>query len=253
MSRRKNLIPTPVRGQTVQVRVDFTDDEGNSESLTSAATAAVEAKPNSPATGMPTISGTVQVGETLTADVSAISDTDGLTNVSYSYQWLADDANIAGATASTYTLTDSEESKTIKVKVSFTDDAGNSESLTSVATDAVAAKPVPLTASFSNVPSSHSGSVEFTFDLAFSENVKLSYKTLRDHAFTEDGGSVTKAKRKVQGSNQTWTITVKPDGNGAVSMTLPATTDCDADGAICTADGRKLSDRVELTVSGPDG
>ena len=36
---------------------------------------------NSPATGAPTISGTAQVGETLTADKSGIADADGLSNV----------------------------------------------------------------------------------------------------------------------------------------------------------------------------
>ena len=33
---------------------------------------------NTPATGQPTISGTAEVGETLTADTSGISDEDGL-------------------------------------------------------------------------------------------------------------------------------------------------------------------------------
>ncbi len=98
---------------------------------------------NSPATGAPTISGTAQVGEALEADTSGISDADGLSNVQYEYQWLADDADISGATGSTYTLTDSEESKAIKVEVSFTDDAGNEETLTSVATEAEAAAPTP--------------------------------------------------------------------------------------------------------------
>ena len=142
--------------------------------------------------------------------------------------------------------------KTIQVRVTFTDDRNNSESLTSVATDAVVPKPVPLTATFSNVPSSHSGSGEFTFDLAFSENLSLSYITLRDHAFTEDdNGPVTRAQRKVQGSNQTWTITIEPKGNGAITITLPETTDCAAAGAICTSDGRKLSNSLSFTVSGP--
>ena len=40
------------------------------------------------ATGLPTITGTAQVGYTLTADTSAIMDADGLTNVSYTYQWI---------------------------------------------------------------------------------------------------------------------------------------------------------------------
>ena len=128
-------------GKTVQVAVSFTDDAGNDETATSAATNAVEARPNSPATGLPTISGAARVGETLTADTSAIADQDGLTNVSYGYQWLADGVDIAGATDSTYTLTDSEVGKAVQVAVSFTDNAGNEESLTSAATGTVEARP----------------------------------------------------------------------------------------------------------------
>ena len=48
------------------------------------------------ATGTPTISGTAQAGETLTADTSGIADDDGLESVSFSYQWLADDTAIQG-------------------------------------------------------------------------------------------------------------------------------------------------------------
>ena len=248
------LLTSSEQGQTIQVRVTFTDDADNQETLTSEATVAVAAAPNREATGKPTIGGTPQVDQTLTADTSPIDDADGLTNVSYEYQWIADGTDIAGATGSTYELTGSEQGQTIQVRVTFTDDADNSESLTSEATDAVAAKPVPLTATFSNVPASHSGSgTTFTFDLAFSENFPLSYITLRDHAFSEDDdGPVTRAQRKVQGSNQTWTITVEPKGNGAITVTLPATTDCNDSGAICTSDGRKLSNSLSFTVSGPD-
>ena len=57
--------------------------------------------------------------------------------------------------------------------------------------------------------------------------------------------------RKVQGSSQTWTITVEPSGNGAITITLPATTDCTATGAICTSDGRKLSNSTSITIPGP--
>ena len=124
-------------GKTIKVRVSFTDDRGNNETLTSAATPAVEASTNNPATGAPTISGTAQVGETLTANRSGIADADGLSNVQYEYQWLADDADISGATNATYTLVVEDEGKAIKVEVTFTDDAGNAETLTSEATDAV--------------------------------------------------------------------------------------------------------------------
>ena len=128
-------------GKAISVRVTFTDNAGNEESLTSEATAEVEARPNSPATGAPTISGTVRAGETLTADTSGITDADGLTNVSYSYQWLADDADIQDATGSTYTLTDDDVGKALSVRATFTDNAGNEESLTSEATVEVTAKP----------------------------------------------------------------------------------------------------------------
>ena len=101
---------------------------------------------NSPATGAPAITGTARVGETLTADTSGIADADGLTGASFSYQWLADGTDISGATGSTYTLASTDRGKAVKVKVSFTDDAGNSETLTSAATAAVAAKPPEATA-----------------------------------------------------------------------------------------------------------
>ena len=131
------------QGKTIQVKVSFTDDAGNEETLTSAATAVVEARPNSPATGALTINGPARVGETLTADTSGIEDADGLDNAVFGYQWLADEADITGKTASTYTLVDTDEGRTIKVRVSFTDDAGNSERLTSAATAAVVAEPEP--------------------------------------------------------------------------------------------------------------
>ena len=76
-------------------------------------------------------------------DTSGIADEDGLDDVTFSYQWAANDGNadtdIAGATGATYTLADADEGKTIKVRVTFTDDAGNPESRTSEATAAVTA------------------------------------------------------------------------------------------------------------------
>ena len=128
-------------GKTIKVRVSFTDDVGNEETRTSDATVAVAPKPNSAATGAPTISGTAQVGEMLAASTSDISDSDGLDNATFTYQWLADDTDITDATGSTYTLAAADEGKTIEVRVSFTDDGGNQETRTSDATVAVAAIP----------------------------------------------------------------------------------------------------------------
>ena len=205
---------------------------------------------NSEATGAPTIDGTPRVYETLTADVSGIADADGLSNASYTYQWIADGSDIAGATGSSYALTTDEEGQTIQVRVSFSDDVGNGEALTSVATAAVAAA-TPLTASFSSVPASHNGSDDFTFELRFSEEFAVGFATLRDDAFEETNGAVAKAQRLTPGSNIGWRITVTPDDNADVTVVLPATSDCGVDGAICTAVGKPLSNRSEITVPGP--
>ena len=248
-----HLLTSSQQGQTVQVKVTFTDDADNQESLTSAETLEVAAKPNTAAAGDPTISGTPQVEQTLTADTSAIYDANGLNNVSYQYQWLRDDADIAGQTNSTYELVSADEDRTIKVRVTFTDEAGNAESLTSTATTAVAARPAPvdaLTASFANVPADHNGG-NFTFQLIFSENVDTGYARIQNDAFTVSGGSIASASRMTQGSNQIWNVEVDPTGNGAVTITLPETTDCDATGAICTDDSRKLSHPTSAIVAGP--
>ena len=374
-------------GKTIKLQVSFTDDAGNEETLTSQATALVKPRANNPSTGAPTISGSAQVGETLTADTSGIADEDGLTNATYSYQWLAgdgaSDTDIAGATSSTYTLSDDEEGKTIKVQVSFTDDAGNEDTVTSQATAVVGAaaeevaweseltvgrvpnvfphalgypvsedhggslspdhfeidgtvytvefllhfaeglwlgidqelpvdftlsvggsvyegseskvpvtgsgsggywwpSPIPewsldesiqvsltiqprepmasrenapLTVYVRDIPSAHDGQGTFTFELRFGEEPEphFSYKTLRDHAFTVTGGSAVNARRLNKPSNVRWEIKVRPDGNGEVTIILPATADCEAVGAICTGDGRMLFNRIELTVAGPAG
>ncbi len=119
-------------GTEYTVRIIATNSVGDG-----AASDDESATPNAPATGAPTISGTVQVDQVLTAGTSGIADTNGLTGVSYSYQWLADDTEISGATSSTYTLQSSDNGKVIKVQVTFSDDVGNDESLTSEGTAAV--------------------------------------------------------------------------------------------------------------------
>ena len=206
---------------------------------------------NSAASGAPAIGGTAQVGESLTALTSDISDADGLTNASFTYQWLADDADIDGATTSSYTLVAGDVGKAIKVRVSFTDDAGNEESVTSAATAAFTQP--PLTATFHDEPSSHDGSAEFTFELRFSEAPvdSFSYTTVRNHAFTVTDGSVSNVRRLEPGKNVKWEITVEPDSDADVTIAVNATTDCSAEGAICTSDGGKLSDGLELVVPGP--
>ena len=83
------------------------------------------------------------MGETLTADTTGIGDDDGLTNVSYRYQWVVTDGgayiDISGETGATYTLVSADRGLHILVRVSFTDDAGKREKLASAETEVVAA------------------------------------------------------------------------------------------------------------------
>ena len=79
------------------------------------------------------------MGQTLAASNIFFADADGLSSSTFAYQWLADDTEISGATSATYTIVDSDEGKTIKVRVTFTDDSGSVESLTSEATGTVSA------------------------------------------------------------------------------------------------------------------
>ena len=111
----------------------------------------------------PHIVGTPQVRETLTVDTSGIDDEDGLVNVSFSYQWLANDAEIVGATDPTYTLVDDDAGLTIKVQVSFFDDKNNPETLTSAATTAVLAN-VPDEPEHLNVSLRDTGALDVSWE-----------------------------------------------------------------------------------------
>ena len=103
----------------------------------------------------------------------------------------------------------------------------------------------PLTASFSSVPGEHDGSSAFTFRIAFSADLNISYVTLRDQALTVSGGTAKKARR-VDGRKDLWELTVKPSGSGAVTVRLPA-------GSLETPDGRGLERSVSATIAGPVG
>ena len=116
----------------------FTVSDGTSESASPYLMTVDVTAVNDAATGAPTISGTVRVGQVLTADVSGIADVDRLPNVStFGYQWLRVDSgsatDIADATADTYRLAPADAGKKLKVRVEFTDLDGTAESRTSAA------------------------------------------------------------------------------------------------------------------------
>ena len=131
-------------GETYKVRVRARYDDNKKSRWSDVVSGQAGVSQNSPAAGQPTIAGTIEVGETLTAATSAISDSNGLTNAVFSHQWIrstnGSDNEITDATGSTYVITNADIDKAIKVHISFTDDDGYSETLTSNATTSV---PVP--------------------------------------------------------------------------------------------------------------
>ena len=107
----------------------------------------------------------------------------------------------------------------------------------------------PLTAGFQDLPDSHDGSTAFTFHVLFSEDVGISYVNMRDDAFSLSEGDVTGARR-VDGRSDLWEITVEPDDNNDVGITLLANRSCTTTGAICTREdsSRQLTNSPTATV-----
>ena len=102
-----------------------------------------------------------------------------------------------------------------------------------------------LGAVFEGAPSAHDGLSSFKLQLWFSEPVSMSNSALQ-----VTGGQIIQA-RQVNGSSELWELTMMPLGLAAVVLTLPATTDCAAAGAVCTESGKPMASRLEAVVPGP--
>ena len=117
--------PNPLRDESGLEAAGFTDESVTNNTASAVANAA----------GQPGITGTPQVGQTLTATLGTIQDADGLPSIfpdDYSLRWvrvnsLNDETEISGATSGTYDLVTADLGHTLKVKVSFTDDGGTAE------------------------------------------------------------------------------------------------------------------------------
>ena len=123
--------------------------------------------------------------------------------------------------------------------------------LTGTPTATVAGPPAaPLTASFEGVPSEHDGKTAFKLRIAFSETIRMSGRRLRGDVVSVAGGRATKA-RPVNKRKDRWDLTVKPDSLADVTVTLVAGAACGTPAAVCTKDGRALSNTISATVRGP--
>ena len=162
---------------------------------------------NTPAAGAPAVTApnVFRVPAVLGVDLSGITDTDGTTgiasNATYKWQRYAANGTMLDTdsigTDSTYTLTDADAGKTLKVVVSFTDDGGNSEGpLTSAATAAI-------TAAASCAAPTLTGGAVF---LGPARKVVVGEFNLGAHAYygfnkADDAGSIDNASFTTAGSN----------------------------------------------------
>ncbi len=217
-------------GVEYAVRVIATNDVGDGPASTEAkgtpaggVSEQVVEPENSAPTGLPGISGTPQVDQTLTADTSPIDDEDGLTNATFEYQWIAGGTDIGGATGSSHTLTASEQGQTIQVRVTFTDDRDNEETLISAATVEVAAAPAPLTASLpdSRFQSARHNGADYRPQVivAFSLPVASFEKTTPSVSLT--GATVSSVRRHEEdGLENAWIFFLDSDGDGDIVFSL---------------------------------
>ena len=110
-----------------------------------------------------------------------------------------------------------------------------------------------ITASVISAPEFHDGSRKFKVRVRFDAELSNSSGRVAD-AFRSitTGGTVTKARRKSNGSTpsgqQDWEITVQPDGNGDVVVQLPTGGTCDAHRQVCAKDGRWITDWTDHAV-----
>ena len=144
-------------GHTIRVTVTATNADGAAQS-TSAPTATVSSASAPTNTQAPTVSGTTQVGSTLTVANGSWNGSP----TGYAYTWSRCDqtgsncAAIGGATAATYKLVQVDAGATLRATVTATNSAG-STSATSVPTAVVQSPPPTVT---NGCPTSGSGTIQ---------------------------------------------------------------------------------------------
>ena len=116
--------------------------------------------PNRHAAGVPLIHGERRVGETLTADITGITDPEGLSDPRFTYSWIrvdgVDEESITGEESDTYTLTDDDAGQRIKTLVTFLDDEEQQETAVGPATSFIVPEASQILVSNFNQTSSSS-------------------------------------------------------------------------------------------------
>ena len=110
----------------------------------------------------------------------------------------------------------------------------------------------PFTGAFASAPREHNGASRFDVVFEFSEQPSgASWRWIRDHTFTATGGTITRARRTGPVRNKQWTLTVAPNGDVPVTLTLRDGDGCRGERGMCTSDGRVLQGGASITIPGP--
>lgn len=164
----------------------------------------------------PTISGTPEVGSTLSLINTATTDTDGDT-VTLSYQWKADGLDITGATLATYTLTADESAQLITC--SITADDGNSGITAAITAGVTVANSAPTF----NTPPTISGTATAGETLSLTgtatsdangDSVTLSYQWQANSVDIAGAESATYTLTANESGKSVTAIITADDGNG---------------------------------------
>ena len=114
----------------------------------------------------------------------------------------------------------------------------------------------PLTVAFEREPPEEHDGTAFTFRIAFSEELASDYSdtTMRDASLSIYQGAtrlIPSVLRLDPPGNRRWEVTVTPEGNGDITVSLGPTGACTESGAMCTGNGRPLADRLHKQIQGP--
>lgn len=183
-------------GHTLRATVTAKNADGSASS-TSAPTALVSSAAAPGNTSAPTVSGTTQVGSTLTAANGSWSGSP----TGYTYAWSRCDqtgsscAAIGGATATTYKLQQVDSGTTLRITVTATNSAG-STSATSVPTAVVSSQPPTVV---NGCPASGTGTIQVA-DVGAPARLVISKQTLTPGIVTP-GAKTIQLKAQVTACN----------------------------------------------------
>lgn len=159
-----NILSVPIGTRTQDIDY-YIIDASDTYARTGVATETILI--NSLPVGLPAIAGTEEVGNTLTVDTSAITDTEGLG--AFSYQWKRDNVNVSGATNVTYDLGTTDYGTVFTCEVTFTDGQGVLETLISPPTGSIidtSTTEIDITLAFNwNMNGTIETSVGFNWDI----------------------------------------------------------------------------------------